>query len=61
MHKEAFQDMETIAGLEANAPGEYVQRARVKYLMKDTVGSIKDLDEGIKIGAWIYGCIFFKR
>ena len=44
MHQEAFSDMEKIATLEANGPSELIQRARVKYLMKDTVGSIGDLD-----------------
>ena len=44
MHQEAFADMEKIATLEAKGPTELIQRARVKYLMKDTVGSIGDLD-----------------
>ena len=45
--EKAYSDMEKIATLEAINPVQLVQRARIKYLMKDTVGSITDLDAGI--------------
>jgi tetratricopeptide (TPR) repeat protein len=60
MHDEAFKNMETIAVLEASTPGEYVQRARVKFLMKDTVGSILDLNAGINLAPTFMEAYFLR-
>ena len=47
MRSEAYVDMEKASRLKASNPSEFLQRSRIRYLMKDTLGCIKDLDNCI--------------
>ena len=47
MRSEAYADMEKASRLKASNPSEFLQRSIIRYLMKDTLGCIKDLDNCI--------------
>jgi tetratricopeptide (TPR) repeat protein len=47
MRSEAYSDMEKASRLKASSSSEFLQRSRIRYLMKDTLGCINDLDDCI--------------
>jgi tetratricopeptide (TPR) repeat protein len=47
MRSEAYADMEKASKLKASSPSEYLQRSRIRYLMKDTIGCLQDLNDCI--------------